>query len=523
MAIDGFFIKNLISELKNDILNNRLEKITQTSSDIFSFSLYYQRSRKFLNFKLKPPYASFFITNETVNDESSNSSFLNTLKRNIEGYILTNITQHLNDRVVTFEFSGVDIIKGRLNKQLIVELMGRYNNLILVEDGIVVDAFIKNVSTTSRSIVSKAVYEFFPSEKETFTLESYNKLESPNYLSKTYLGISPLLSNYLYNNPIDIFQVSIVPTKNLSNNQFYWFDLFENEVNKIHFDSLSDLLSNNIKTKDISKEKYDNFIRKSIQLYETRILKLNERLKSYQEDTKLRDYGNYIYSSGLNLNETHSEIITYDNQVISLDINNTLKENAQIFYKKYEKAKRAILHIDEQIIDNENHLNLFNEFLYELNTTSSDFKALELALKPFGFKTKQKPSKKKEIKLNYLKLEYLNNIYYIGRNSQENIIVTHELSNKNDYWFHIKDAPGSHVLMKGEISDAALEFGAMLAAMYSKEKNTPVISINYTQIKYLKKIPKMPLSQVILTRHQTINIKIDFDLINSVFVANKLK
>ena len=520
MAIDGFFIKKLTEEIKKDVLNNRLEKISQISSDIFSFSFYYQGKRKYLNFKLKPPMPSFFITNDLISNESLNSTFLNTLKRNIEGAILTNINQHLNDRVVIFEFSGVDIIKGRINKQVVIELMGRYNNMIILEDGVIIDAFIKNISTNNRSIVNKAVYEFFPSDKLNFSLDAYRLVDSHNYLSKHYLGISPLLSNYLYNNPIDIFNIQNNPTINLDNNKFYWFDLFENSVNKIHFNSLSELISSKIESKEISKEKYENFINKSLQIYETRSIKLKERLSNYQNDLTLSEYGNYIYSSGLNLSEKHSEITTYDNKTIKLDVNKTLSENAQIFYKKYEKAKRAITHLEKQIIENENYYNLFEDFKYELINTTHDFKDLEIALKPFGFKTKNKPNKKRSNKQSYLKIEYLGNIFYIGRNSKENAIVTHDLSNRNDYWFHIKDAPGSHVLMKGELSDDTLKFGAMLAAKYSKEKDNPVVSINYTQVKYLKKIPKMPLSQVILTKYQTINIKIDNELINSVLIKN---
>lgn len=518
MAIDGFFIKKLTEEIKTGVKNNRLEKILQISSDIFSFSFYYQGKRKYLNFKLKPPMPSFFITNELISNETLNSNFLNSLRRNLEGSILTNINQHLNDRVVIFEFSGVDIIKGRTNKRLIVELMGRYNNMIILEDGIIIDAFLKNVSTTNRSIVNKVPYEFFPSDKLNFSLDAYSLVDSPNYLSKHYLGISPLLSNYLFNNPIDIFNVQINPTINLDNNKFYWFDLFENGNNKIHLNSLSELLSKKIESKDISKEKYQNFIEKSLQIYETKLIQLKERLSNYQSDLKLSEFGNYIYSSGFNLSEKHSEITTYDNKTIKLDINKTLNENAQHFYKKYEKAKRAINHLKEQIIENENYYNLFEDFKYELINTTHDFKDLEIALKPFGFKTKNKPNNKTNSKQNYLKIEYLENIFYIGRNSKENAIITHDLSNRNDYWFHIKDAPGSHVLMKGELSDEALKFGAMLAAKYSKEKDNPVVSINYTQVKYLKKIPKMPLSQVILTKYQTINIKIDNELINSVLI-----
>src|SRR5690554_644918 len=162
MAIDGFLIKNLINEVKDEIIDNRLECLFQPLDDVFYASFYYRGKRRYLNFKLKPPYACFFLSEEIINSNNIQSNFLQTLKRQLEGYILKDIKQHLNDRVVIFEFEGVDLIEGLVKKQLILELMGRYNNLILLKDNIIIDAFIKNVSTTSRSIANKINYEFFP-------------------------------------------------------------------------------------------------------------------------------------------------------------------------------------------------------------------------------------------------------------------------------------------------------------------------------------------------------------------------
>ena len=522
MAIDGFLIKNLINEVKDEIIDNRLECLFQPLDDVFYASFYYRGKRRYLNFKLKPPYASFFLSEEIINSNNIQSNFLQTLKRQLEGYILKDIKQHLNDRVVIFEFEGVDLIEGLVKKQLILELMGRYNNLILLKDNIIIDAFIKNVSTTSRSIANKINYEFFPTNKKTFTLDAYKNMDSPMYLSKNYIGISPLLSKCLFKNKIDIFNEPVRPTKNLTKNQFYWFNLFDNNDELIFYETISELLLKNIEAGNVSKEKYFNFINKSLTFYSNKLINFKEDLKRFENDLNLDEIGNYIYSSGYNLDEKHSEIKTYDHKIIFLDVTKTLNENAQEYFKKYKKAKRAISHIEEQINENKNLYNLFLDFKYELETIKDDFKDLELALKPFGFKTKQKPSKKKS-KDPYIKLNYLNNTFYIGRNSKENALVTHEIGTRNDFWFHIKDMPGSHVLLKGDLTDETLEMGAMLAAYYSKAKNLNKAEVNYTQVKNLKKIPKMPLSQVILTKYETINITIDNKAINDVLLANKLK
>lgn len=522
MAIDGFLIQKLIMEVKEELIGSRLERLFQPLDDLIYGSFYYRGKRKYLNFKLKPPHASFFISNDVINNVNMQSNFLQVLKKNLEGYILNNIKQHQNDRVVIFEFSGVDIIKGLVNKVLVLELMGRYNNLILLKDNIIIDAYIKNVSPTSRSIVNKIEYSFFPTNKKVFSLDAYKKADTPSYLSKNYIGISPLLSKYLFEEKIDIFNTEVNPTKNLTKNQFYWFNLFDENDELISYDTISKLLLDNIEVGNVSKEKYSNFIKKSLTFYNNKLINLKNDLELLKKDLNLDEIGNYIYSSGYKLDEKHSEIKTYDNKTIKLDVTKTLNENAQNYFKKYKRAKRALTHIEEQIEKNKYLYNVFLDFQYELEIIKDDFYDLELALKPFGFKTKQKETKKK-IKSPYLKLNFLNNTFYIGRNSRENAIVTHEVGNSNDYWFHVKDMPGSHVLLKGELTDDALKFGAMLAAYYSKAKNLNKVEVNYTKVRNLKKIPKMPLSQVILTKYETINITINNKAINDVLLANKLK
>lgn len=525
MAIDGFFIKKLIEESNPSIIDYRVDKIFQHYEDFFSFSLYYRGDRKFINFKLKPPHTSFFITNNKLYESSFNSNFLDILKRNIFGYKITEITQHKDDRVIIFKLSGVDLLKGEIDKYLILELMGRYNNLILTNNEFnIIDAYIKNLSHHSRSILNNIKYEFFPSNKTSFNINLYkDNITDELYFSKNFIGISPLLSKYMFNNQIDIFNQNIKPTKLVNSNKFYWFDLFNNNDEKTHYNSLSNLLEKLIINKGVNKTKYELFINNQIKGLNNKLIVLNEDLINAKDNLKLKEHGNYIYSSGLDLNSKVNEFETYDNKIIKLDINKTMLENAKIFFNKYSKAKRGISYIEKQIVETENLLNLFNEFSYDLINITDDFKELEFELKKYGFKSKQKRSTVKKSIENYIKLNYLNSTFYVGKNSRQNSYIIDTLSNRNDYWFHIKDIPGSHVLLKGELNDDTLKVGAMLAKYYSKEKDTPTSIISYTLRKNIKKIPKMPSSQVLLTKFDTINIKIDNELLNSIFLANELK
>lgn len=525
MAIDGFFIKNLTNEVKLSINNYRLEKIEQLTDDIFSFSMYLKGDRQFLTFKLKPPHASFFITKNKIYQTQYESNFFNNLKRNLQGYRLIDINQHNLDRVVIFKFNGVDLLKGEINKYLIIELMGRYNNLILTNDDyLIIDAYIKNLSHHSRSIVNNIKYEFFPSNKSLFKVELYNQNNyDPTYYSKNFVGISPLLSKYMFNKQIDIFSEPLKPTKLTRSNKFYWFDLFLEDKEKVYYNSLSKMIEKLITNKGVNKSKYETFIDKEIKKLSNKLVYLKNDLDNAENNLKLKDYGNYIYSSGLDLNQNLSEFKTYDNKIIKLDSSKTMIENAQDYFNKYSKAKRAITYINEQLLETNNLLNLFNQFKYDLINITDDFDELEDELKKFGFKSRRKRNHNKNKTNNYLKIKYLNNTFYVGKNSRQNSYIIDDLSNRNDYWFHIKDIPGSHVLLKGDLTDDTLKIGAMLAKYYSKEKDTPVSTISYTQRKYLKKIPKLPASQVILTKFKTINIKVDTTLLKEIFIANKLK
>lgn len=513
MAIDGFFINKLITELNNELLNSRMQKIFLNKSDIFIFNFYLKGKNTNLIAKLNSPFSSLFISDNFSVDKTLSSNFLITLNKHLSGYILTNISKYKNDRVIIMEFSGSDFLEGMTTKHLIFEFMGRYNNMILTKDNIIIDAYNKNVSTTNRSIVPKMNYEYFATTKLDFN-NDYSNVSNELYLSTTYLGISPLLSKYLFTHQANLNLLKVNPTLNLDDNKFYWFDLF-GSTNKLHFSNLSKLLehltTNSFNLKD---NRYLNFLSKKILSSKKRLENLNEDLLNSKDNLILKDYGNYIYSSGLNLNSYCSEFISYDAILIKLDIKKTLLENALDFFKTYEKAKRSITYLEKEIYELENLITSLVELEYEITNNYLNSEEIIAILKPLGLKQTNKIQRKQvNKKRNILTINYNNALFYIGRNSLDNEYLINEIANKNDYWFHIKNAPGSHIILKGELNDLNLSFGSMLAAYFSKEKANPIVTINYTLVRNLKKIPNQKAYNVILKDYQSLNIKIDFKLL----------
>lgn len=524
MAIDGFFIKHLTKELTTNILNNRLEKVFQLDKSTFMFNFYLRGKRSHLAVKLAAPHAGVFLVDNFNKDNIITSNFYTTIKSELEGAILTNISQYKNDRVIVFEFIINDFLDGKITKVLTLELMGRNNNLILTVNNIIIDAFNKNFNDKTRSIIPKLKYEYFPSNKLDLTTIDYKKVTTATYLSNTYTGVSAQLSRYLYNNNIDVFNVSLNPTKDLTNNQYYWFDIFDENNEKKHYNKLSELLNDLAIVPVMNYNKQIDFVntelKKRIRLKNV----LNRDLKKARINLEHKNVGDVIYSSGLNLSDKYATITDFSNNIIPIDNTKTLNENAQIHYKSYQKAKRAVAKLTELISDLEISLKLLEEITFFLTLNEPNIEDIESDLSAFGYNVKKAKKQKQVAQISEpIKLIYEDTLIYVGKNSTQNSNITHVIGSKTDYWLHVQGVPGSHVLIKSSNpSNKVLQFAAMLAANYSKLKNSNKIPISYTQIKNLRKIPGKHGSSVILTSYQTLLINIDSDLIRSVFIANKL-
>lgn len=527
MAIDGFFIEKLTEELNNILSSNRLERIFQIDNNLFVFNFYYRKKRTHLAFKMQGPKAGVFVLDEFMNTKQFNTNFLQNLKRELEGAILNKIKQHNNDRVMIFVFEVNDFLDGKVNKYLFLELMGRNTNLILTDNNnVIIDAHNKSVNDY-RSIIPNAKFEFFPSDKKLLKEVNFKELSSSNFLFKNYIGVSPLLSRYIYNNNVNVFKVELNPTKDLTNNKVYWFDVFGENVDKKNFNSLSELLND---VSDITiEDKFDkqkSFIDEQLKRIKKRINILCKEKDKAQSNLINQHIGNMIYSSGLNLKERVESITDFDNNTYQIDQTKTLNENAQIHYKSYQKARRTITSVDKLIKKLREDIDVLEEISFFLTLNDVDIVDIEEQLSSFGYNKPTKKVKKTNNKQsNPLKIFYMDTYIYVGKNSRQNDYITHSLANKEDYWLHVKDAPGSHVIIKSNApSKEVIELAAMLAAYHSKLKLSNQIPVTFTKVKNLRKIPGRPGSQVIVSSYESILINIDNEIIEDILnKANDLQ
>jgi predicted ribosome quality control (RQC) complex YloA/Tae2 family protein len=222
--------------------------------------------------------------------------------------------------------------------------------------------------------------------------------------------------------------------------------------------------------------------------------------------------GDLIYQSGFDLTEKHA-FLDVDGTHVTLDPTLTLNENAQIYYKSYQKAKRSFQHIESQMEQNQAFIDVFQDLKTFVSfATPESLKDLESELIPYGFKGNKMPkiSKKQSSKPNIIRLEDQGIIFYIGKNNIQNEYVTHVLANKEDMWFHVKDGAGAHVVVTTKtLSEYILRKACMLAAYFSSMRESSSIPVDYTLVKHVKKIPGLPGYRVSYKQHSTLYIDID--------------
>lgn len=544
MSFDGVLLHNLIKEF--DILKTgRISKVIESGDTDFILQIRANHKNHLLMISFSSDFARIHLTTKEYISPMNPKSFTMFLRKHIEGYFIEDIYQYQNDRIVVFKLSGFNEMKDHTNKYLICEIMGRYSNLILTDSNYKILEVLKKdgVSEFNRIMLPNATYSFpYTIKLNPYTL-SIDELEKMNITSPKDLcskldGISLLMATYIFRNDNICFNtyndIRLTPNPSIildikSKKDFYFHNLELEIVNK--FDSISELLDNfyyeadkqakiKLKTNDLNTYVNRQIIRgeKKIQKLEKELLDANN-----SEDYKIK--GELLLSYP-NLKEKKESVIVYDyynntNIMISLDSKYNVITNSQKFYKKYHKSKTAVSYIKEQIDITKNEIEYFKVIQYQLNNCNiNDALEIKEELINNGYlinkETKRNTKKQKPHFLTYV----VDDISItVGKNNLQNEYITHKLANGNDYWFHVKDGSGSHVVVHtNELTENLIRIAANLAAYNSIYKDSSTVPVDYTQVRNIKKIPGKRNCFVTYTRQKTIYIDPELKLIESLVV-----
>ncbi|MDE7161663.1 MAG: NFACT family protein [Anaeroplasmataceae bacterium] len=540
MSFDGLFLHKLMDEL-NVLKTGRITKIMESGDTDFVFTIRANHQNYNLMLCLSSDYARIHLTTRAYDFPSTPKSLTMLLRKHMEGYFIEDIYQYQNDRIVVFCLSGYNEMKDFTHKYLICEIMGRYSNLILTNESYSILEVLKHTGVTEfgRTMLAHATYQFPNSDKKnpyTLSLEDFYNLQvsSPKDLCQRIEGVSIAFANYAFTkgNPIEAFYQMIhqvtVPacfSTSAGKTDFYYLPLEENDVS--HYETLSSLLDAyyydmdnqskiRLKTNDLT-----SFILRQIQKNERKIKKLTtDKIESAKaEEYKIK--GELLLSYP-NLKDKESKVSVFNyytntDEIIALDEKYDVITNSQRFYKKYQKAKTALHYIEEQMELSLNEIDYFQMLLNQLKCASiNDALEIQQELIDNHYLLNVKTKEKRKAKPNYLTYIVQDTLIYVGKNNLQNEYVTHKLAKPTDYWFHIQNGSGSHVIVTtNELTEELIRSAAMLAAHYSSFADSSSIPVDYTQVKNIKKIPGKRNCFVTYTKQKTMYIDIVKEKIES--------
>jgi len=545
MSMDGRFIRKLAQEMNRDLADGRINKIYQLSRTDFLFVVHKDGVSKQWFLSLSPQYARTHLSWNTYDKPASPTGFCMLLRKYLEGGLLKTIESVNEDRIIRSVIENRNDFGEKVSYHLIVELMGKYANLLLTApDGTIIDCY-KHVSPfdgQQRAFLKGLSYELpqdgkiDPTNLSAIATFFDTTLElTERNLVDGIRGLSPLSASYflsiLFNQPLSRLEIftrlidhAVEPTLAIVKEKpkFYYFDVFP-EGEKKTYPSLSKLLDDVFfesgqleRTKQVSKNIFQ-LIKREFEKNKDKLEKLTTELREAKNAGIQRIYGDMIrqFQESVKKGDDVLEAFSYelDQEVkIPLDRLLTPNRNAMAYYKRYKKSRVAIGHLETQIALTKQEIAYFDLLMTQIETASlNDLMEITEELKANRYLA-AKPVKTTVRRPNFdIYVDPENIEIVVGKNNIQNDFITHQMANANEWWFHTKEIPGSHVLVKavGELTETTIRAAANLAAWHSKARMSSSVPVDYTMVKNVKKIPGVPGSFVTITHQKTIYIDPD--------------
>ncbi|MGZ7862392.1 NFACT RNA binding domain-containing protein [Ligilactobacillus salivarius] len=528
MTFDGLFTHAMIHELNQTLQNGRVTKISQPYPNEVILTIRANRTNYPVLLSANPRYARFQITQIPYTNPAVPTNFTMMLRKYLEGAKLLEIKQLDNDRVVYFEFLTRNELGDKLPLLLSAEIMGRYSNVILINQSTnkIIDT-IKHVGMDQnryRTLLPGATYrqppiqnKENPFEQDSNTFEELiqkypNREVLADNLLKQYQGISKdnalALADKLHssNNFVQAFNDFLamtedpIPTMNGNN-----FSIFADNPNDKKFTTLSEMLDVFYHTK-ANRDRVQqqggqllHVIRKNLQRNKKKLKKLSNELKATENADEYRIKGEvlttYLYQIKRGMTKITLPNFYDNNKEITISLSNQLSpsQNAQKYFKKYQKLKNAVTFVNEQIELTKKEVAYLEEIQTQIElATPADLNDIKTELQQEGYikKKQQKSKHSSRVKINKPESFIASDgtEILVGKNNLQNEKLTLHTAKKTDIWLHAKNIPGSHVIIKSNNpSDETLFEAAMLAAYFSKFRSSANVPIDYVQVKNIRK------------------------------------
>ena len=549
MAYDGLFIHSLLNSVRPLVVNGRLSKIYQPFAQDLILTFRKERKNIQLLLSANAQYPRFYVTKQAIVNPDKAPTFVMVLRKYLEGSVLQSIDQVGVDRIVNFNFSNRNELGDQVQLVLSLELMGRHSNVILYDkkSGQIID-LLKRVNPDEnrvRLLLPKAKYELpplipgingFKITEAEFNLKATDT--DPATLAKQFGGLDrddrQELEGYLeddlsfssfktFMDQFDKKGAFILKTPKNKRKIFpylpYHLDLIK-EASDPDFNHALDEFYQYQSNQDWVKQKSSQ-IERVIKNEHNKLTKKIGKLKK-QLDQAENSEGYRIRGEILNANlaqvkpgMSHIELPNYydNNRPIKIKLDTALSpaRNGQKYFTRYKKLRDSIKHVKEQISIAQTNLNYFDTIQTAIdNAEPQDIDQITDELTSQGYlKKPQKPKRKKKItekNLNKFRISSGKTVL-VGKNNLQNDWLTLKKANKTDIWFHVKNIPGSHVILQSsEATDEDIKETAEIAAYFSKAKNSAHVQVDYVADKRVKKPNGAKPGFVIYTGQNSIEV-----------------
>lgn len=570
MSFDGIVTRKIVNELRKKTLGGKIQKISQPSKNDLVLNIYSMGISYKLFLSANNNEARINLTEKKYENPEKPDNFCMVLRKHIGQGKIIDIKQYGLDRVIEISIASIDEMGFDTSKKLIIEIMGRHSNIILTDDTYKIIDAIKRVNdqmSSVRQIFPSLAYERIKSDKIDISENNFSEdifaisskipdgFEPYKIFYTYYEGFSPIVGKEL------IHRANIDPRLN-------WGLVSESdkeELNKILYKLRDDIVENKLESYayrderkikeyhtlrlthlnfteskyELMSEAIDNFysVNKSNdrldQMKSSLIKKINSHKKSVNKKIKILNYNiskeaqaenskkkaDLLAANLYRINDKSKEIeledFYNDNNLIKISLNpmKTPWENIDEYYNRAKKIKAAIVYAKNDLPRQENllsYLNQLEDFVNRSNSIS-DLEEIrdemvdnKLIKKKGRNKKKSKPSRPF-----HYKTENGSDIY-VGKNSKQNDYITLKVARKEDFWFHVKDSPGSHVILKTDkIFDEDIKIAAYLAALNSSLANANKVDVDYTKKKNVNKAKGAKDGMVYYVNFSTITVNLD--------------
>ena len=571
MALDGIVIANMVKELNENILGGKINKIAQPENDELLLTIKNQRTQYRLLISAGASLPLIYFTQKNKPSPLTAPNFCMLLRKHIGSGKIVKIWQPGLERIIHFELEHLNELGDFCKKDLIVEIMGKHSNIIFCDDkGKIIDS-IKHVSAQMSSVreVLPGRDYFIPVTQEKFNPLTITEAEfiasvcqKPMPLAKALYtgltGISPLSAEEIcHRSSLESSQSANTLSEVEQIHLYNIFSLLMEDVKEGHF--IPNIIFNGKEPvdfsaihlsqyRDLTEKTYDTIseVLESYYAVKNTITRIRQRssdlrrivqtalerdrkkydlqlkqLKDTEKKEKYKVYGELIntYGYGLEPEAKKLEALNYyTNEMITipLDPTQTPQENAQKNFDRYNKLKRTYEALNKLILETKKSIDHLESITAALNIAlaEEDLVQTKEELTEYGYIRRKYTGKK--LKITSKPFHYISSDgyhMYVGKNNYQNEELTFKFATGNDWWFHAKGAPGSHVIVKSnneEMPDRTFEEAAKLAAYYSSNSKADKVEIDYIQKKHVKKVSGSMPGFVIY--HTNYSMVIDSDI-----------